>query len=119
MQATNARAYSRRALVALVAVLVTSCTYWEPYPRPTPAAPPSHLPRVLRVATDTAPVLLNAPFVRADTLFGRRAGDTVGIALSALRGLERPRVHALRSVALVIGATAGWVTLGLLAGGLE
>jgi hypothetical protein len=119
MQPTNARAFSRRALAALVAVLVTSCTYWEPHPRPTPAAPPSHLPRVLRVATDTAPVLLNAPFVRADTLFGRRAGDTVGIALSALRGLERPRVHALRSVGLFIGATAGWLTLGLLAGGLE
>jgi hypothetical protein len=43
----------------------------------------------------------------ADTLFGRRAGDSVGIALQELRGLERARVHATRTVGLLVGATAG------------
>jgi hypothetical protein len=100
--------------------LLTSCTYWEPYPRPTPGASPVRLPGSLRATTATVPaIMLTAPFVRADTLFGRRAGDTVGIALQELRGLERPRVHAARTVGLLLGATAGWVTLGLLTGGLE
>jgi hypothetical protein len=63
--------------------------------------------------------VLTAPFVRADTLFGWRAGDTVGIALRELRGLERPQVHAVRTLGLVVGVTAGWVTFGLFTGGLE
>jgi hypothetical protein len=64
-------------------------------------------------------VVLTTPFVRADTLFGRHAGDTVGIALQDLLGLERPRVHAARTVGIVVGATAAWITLGLFTGGLE
>jgi len=103
----------------MVALVVTSCTYWEPFPRSLPRALPSHLPRVLRATTDTAPVLLTTPFVRADSLFGQRGGDTVGIALSEVRRLEQPRVHAVRSASLVLSATAGWLVLGLLAGGLE
>ena len=88
--------------------LPTSCTYWEPYPRPTLGRSPARLPASLRATTATVPAMvLTARFVRADTLFGRRAGDSVGIALQELRGLERPRVHAARTVGLLVGATAG------------
>lgn len=106
--------------VILAVYLLTSCAYWEPYPRPTPGVAPVRLPTSLRATTATGPAkVLTAPFVRADTLFGRRAGDTVGIALQELRVLERPRLHALRTVGLVVAATAGWITLGLFTGGLE
>jgi hypothetical protein len=78
------------------------------------------LPTSLRARTVTGPATVLAdPFVRADTLFGRRAGDTLGVALVDLDGLERPRVHPARTAGLVLGMAAGWITLGLLTGGLE
>jgi hypothetical protein len=113
---------SRRAVaIVLAAALLTGCTYWEPYGRSTESASFWRLPALVRVTTDDTArgLVLAAPFVRADTLFGRSAGDTVGFALSEVRRVERPRVNAVRSVALVLSVTAGWVALGLLGGGLE
>jgi hypothetical protein len=104
---------------AILAVGLTSCTYWAPYPRPTPGVAPVRLPTLLRTTTATAPALISSPFVRNDTLFGQQAGDTIGIALQELRSLERPRVYVIRTIGLVVGATAGLFTLGLYTGGLE
>ena len=103
-----------------VAVLLGSCTYWEPYPRPAPAPPSPRLPSSLRAASDSGPpLLLVEPFVRADTLFGRVGRDTVGLPLERLHEIQRQRVHGLRTLGLIAGVSAVWITAGLYGGGLE
>lgn len=105
--------------LAGLALLLGSCTYWEPYPPVRPASP-SSLPSSLRVTSDTgAPVLLVEPFVRADTLLGQVGRDTVGVRLGEIRELQRQRVHGLRTLGLVAGVSAVWITVGLYGGGLE
>ena len=102
-----------------LALLLGSCTYWEPYPPPAPATS-SRLPSSLRAASDTgASVLLIEPFVRADTLFGRVGRDTARLPLGQVRQLQRQRVHGLRTLGLIAGVSAVWVTVGLYGGGLE
>ena len=102
-----------------LALLLGSCTYWEPYPPPT-LATSSRLPSSLRVASDTGgSVLLIEPFVRADTLFGRLGRDTARLPLGDVRELQRQRVHGLRTLGLIAGVSAAWVAVGLYGGGLE
>ena len=102
-----------------VTLLLGSCTYWESYPPLAPTSP-SRLPSSLRVAFDTGTsVLLVDPFVRADTLFGRTGRNTVGVPLGQIRKLQRQRVHGLRTLGLVAGVSAVWITVGLYAGGLD
>ena len=60
-------------------------------------------------------MLLVEPYVRLDSLFGRRGGSTVGISLQGAPRLERQRVHAVRTVALVLAITAASVPLTLAA----
>ena len=103
-----------------VAALLGSCTYWEPYPRPAPAPPSPSLPSSLRAASDSgAALLLVEPFVRADSLFGRVGDDTVGLPLEHLREIQRQRVDGLRTLGLIAGVAAVWITVGLYGGGLE
>jgi hypothetical protein len=110
----------RTWLLAGMALLSGGCTYWEPYPSPSVAPPLFRLPSSLRAASDTGtPLLLLEPFVRADTLFGRVGGDTVGLPLQQVRELRRPRVDGLRTLGLIVGVSAVWITAGLLGGGLE
>jgi hypothetical protein len=52
---------------------------------------------------DSSRVELTAPFVRSDSLYGRLRGDTVGVALSDIAGLERSRFSVSRTAALVVG----------------
>jgi hypothetical protein len=105
--------------LAALALCLASCTYWEPYPPVRPAGP-SSLPSSLRVSPDTgASVVLVEPFVRADTLLGRVGRDTVGVRLKEIRELQRQRVHGLRTLGLVAGVSAVWITVGLYGGGLE
>jgi hypothetical protein len=104
----------------LACVLLPGCTSWKPYGHPSETASLARLPAMLRVIRDDEPALvLAAPFVRADSLFGRRGGDTVGMVLSELRAVQRPRVHAARSLILLLSVAAAWISLGLLGGGLE
>jgi hypothetical protein len=100
-----------------VVILLLGCTRWESYavPSPVPALPSS-----LRISTTgQAPTVVVHPFVRHDTLYGSSRGDTVGIALTAIEHLERPRLDGLRTTATVVGGMAAWITVGLLSGGLE
>jgi hypothetical protein len=99
-------------------VLLMACTRWEPYP--VPVAPAPALPSLLRVwATGRAPAVLDHPFVREDTLYGRSRGDTLGLALPAIERVERPRLAVLRTVGSVVGGLAAMVSLALLGGGWE
>jgi hypothetical protein len=112
------RAPDLRACAWVLLTLVSACTRWEPYvvsPEPAP-----RLPSSLRVSAPSwTSLLLVQPFVRRDTLYGRSRGDTLGIALHKIDKLERPRLDASRTAATVLGSVAGWITLGLLGGGLE
>jgi hypothetical protein len=101
-------------------VLLAGCTRWESFQLPTAPEPKPGMPSYLRVsAPPRDPTVLVQPFVRGDTLYGRSRGDTLGIALPAIERLERPRLDGLRTAATVVGSMAAWITVGLLAGGLE
>lgn len=109
-----------RCASASLMLLLGSCTYWEPYPRPAPAPPSPDLPSSLRATSGTGPsVLLVEPFVGADTLYGRTGRDTIRIPLSEVRALQRQRVDGLRTTGLVLGVTVVWTAVALYAGGLE
>jgi hypothetical protein len=100
-----------------IALLVAGCTYWEPYPLPAPSIRP---PSALRASDHTGALLyLVEPFVSADTLFGRVGRDTVGLPLAQLRGIQRQRLDGLRTLGLIAGVSAVWITVGLYSGGLE
>jgi hypothetical protein len=103
-----------------VVVLLLGCAHWELYPLPASAPEAPRLPTSLRVWTaDRAPTVLVRPIVRADTLYGSSRGDTLAIPLSAVQRLERQRLEAGRTVAAVAGGLALWITVAVLAGGLE
>ena len=104
----------------LVVVLLLGCTHWEPFPVPTPDAEAPRLPTSLRVRTsDHAATVVSWPLVRADTLYGRSGRDTLAIPLSAVQRLERQRLEVGRTVAVVVGSSALWITVALVGGGLE
>jgi hypothetical protein len=103
---------SARVLSVAFAALLAACTRWEAMP--TPIAP-ADLPRSVRVwSTDGARTLLSAPFVRQDTLYGRSGDDTVGIALTRIERVARPRLNAAKSAGTLVGGLAAWLTLALL-----
>jgi hypothetical protein len=109
-----------RALIwaTIMLVPVAGCTRWEPYRLPAPAA--GTLPTLLRVWSPAGSrVVLTKPYLRSDSLFGRHAGDTVVIALTAIERVERPHIDALRTAGTVIGGLAVWLTVGILGGALE
>jgi hypothetical protein len=84
---------------------------------PTPGP---ELPSSLRVwSSEAGATVLAQPFVRGDTLYGRSRRDTVAFAVSDLARVERPRLDGWRTAAGVVGGLAAWITVGLLAGGLE
>jgi hypothetical protein len=73
----------------------------------------------VRVWTSGRATVLAQPFVRRDTLYGRSRGDTLGIAVTTIERVERPRLDGLRTAGAVVGGLASWITLGLLSGGWE
>ena len=95
--------------VALIALLA-ACTRWETVPTPVG---PANLPSSLSVWSNGASTLLNAPFVRQDTLFGRSGGDTVGIALTSIDRVARPRLDVAKSAGTLLGGLAAWTAVGL------
>jgi hypothetical protein len=110
---------SRPVLAALIMLIpISGCTRWEPYRLPAPAV--GTLPRLLRVWSPAGPrLVLTKPFLRADSLFGHHRVDTVGVAVSTIERVERPRIDALRTAGTVVGGLAAWVTVGILGGALE
>ena len=80
------------------------CSSWRPYEPPVPLSQSILLPSRLRVTlADGSQAELNSPFVRADTLYGRSGPrqDTLTMAVTAVRGLERERLSVWRT----LGAT--------------
>ena len=78
------------------------------------------MPSYVRVSAPGRPAtVLVQPFVRLDTLYGRSQKDTLGLASPAFERVERPKMDGLRTAAVVVGSLAAWISLGLVAGGLE
>jgi hypothetical protein len=87
------------------------CFSWRPYEQPAPLSQPTGLPSPLRVTlADSSQAELHSPFVRADTLYGRSGPrrDTLAIAVTAVRGLERERLSVWRTLGVTtVVAPAG------------
>lgn len=97
--------------VAFVALL-GACTRWETVP--TPVAP-AELPSSIQVwSIDGARTALSTLFVRQDTLYGRSAGDRVGIPLARIERVARPRLDGAKSAGTLLGGLAAWLALGLM-----
>jgi hypothetical protein len=95
--------------LCVIALFLGGCTYWEPILPPVPSA---DLPSSLRISLDSGPpLLLVEPYVRTDTLFGRVASDTVELPVEQLHGIERQRIHVLRTLGLIAGVSAFWITV--------
>jgi hypothetical protein len=99
----------RCSALAILVTTVTGCYTWQPYDiGATPAA--SHaLPDSLRITRhDSSRVALNAPFVRADTLFGFHHGDTVAVSFADIADLQRLRFSTGRTVVLALAPAAAF-----------
>ncbi len=96
------------ALPALLALGTAACFTWRPYEPAAPLAESSDLPQRVRVfAGDSAPIPLNSPYVRRDSLFGRTdALDTVSFAVADVQSLEASRFHLWRTLGATIVAPA-------------
>lgn len=101
----------RTGSAAALALALAGCATWHPWEPAAPLAQSSDLPYRLRATmADSTRVVLTAPFVRADSLYGRPSPrDTAAFSLSAVRGLERERFSLWRTV----GATVGVPVLAL------
>lgn len=108
-----ARRLCPRLLAALVLSLpVGGCATWRSYDAGPGLIAGQSLPFYLRATReDSSRMVLTAPFVQADTLYGRSDGDKVGVPVVEIVHLERQRVHAGRTAAVVVGVPA--VALGV------
>ncbi len=88
---------------------LAGCFSWRPWEPAAPLSPSAGLPYRLRATLgDSSRVQLTSPFVRADTLYGRSGPtrDTVALAVTEVRGLERERFSVWRTLGLTVGAPA-------------
>jgi hypothetical protein len=91
------------------ALTLAGCVGWGPYESPAPLSESRGVPYRLRgTMTDGRRVELTSPFVRTDTLFGRTGPprDTVALAVSDVRGLERERLDIWRTLGLTVAPVA-------------
>ena len=105
---------SRGSWMVAIVLLLSACAAWRPYelaPDPTANRPLPYLLRATRV--DSSRVILTAPFMRADTLYGQKRvrGDTIALPVSEIVRLERERLILDRTLAVAIGVPA--VALGI------
>ena len=109
------------ALPVLLALGTAACFTWRSYEPAAPLAESSDLPQRVRVfAGDSAPIPLNSPYVRRDSLFGRTdARDTVGFAVAEVKALEASRFHLWRTLGatIVAPATALLITYAIVCNG--
>ena len=102
-------ACSPLALALALALSLTGCFSWRPYEPAAPLSQSTGLPYRLRATlADSSRVELTSPFVRADTLYGRSGPerDTLALAVTEVRGLERERFSVWRTLGLTVGAPA-------------
>jgi hypothetical protein len=108
---------ARRLCPRLLAGLVLSlpmggCATWRSYDAGPGLSAGQPLPYYLRATrADSSRLVLTAPFVRADTLHGRRGRDRVAVPVAEIVHLERQRVNPGRTAAVVVGVPA--VALGV------
>jgi hypothetical protein len=100
-----------RPYLSLIAALVlAACTTWQPLARDSTGAPLARLPYAVRITRlDSSRVALLAPFLRQDTLFGRRARDTLAVPLHQIRGVERQQFSVVRTAAAILAIPVAFV----------
>ncbi len=103
----------RRSLVRImtlcVGCLLSSCATWRPYELAREAGPGSPFPHLLRVTRqDSSRVVLTAPYMRADTLYGlkRVRGDTLALPTKQIIHLEHEELSLGRTLAVGLGVPA-------------
>jgi hypothetical protein len=92
-----------------LALSLVGCFSWRPYAPAAPLSQSTALPSRLRATlADSSRVELISPFVRADTLYGRSGPrrETLALAVSSLRRLERGRFSVWRTLGVIVGAPA-------------
>ena len=99
-----------RRLGVLGLLLLAACTSWRPFVLDTAGAPAARLPYAIRVTrADGSRLAVLAPFVRHDSLFGRRGRDTLAIAFGDISYLERERFSALRTGAVLLAIPTAFI----------
>lgn len=96
------------AILAL-ALSLAGCFSWKPYESAAPLSQSTGLPYRLRATlADSSRVELTSPFVQADTLYGRSGPrrDTLALAITEVRQLERQRFNVWRTLGVTVGAPA-------------
>lgn len=108
VSSTLAGHFGLRVLALIGITLGTSgCVTWRPYDlRPEFTAGQSLPHRLRATRADSSRISLTAPFVRADTLYGRMRADTVGLRITDIAYLERERLSLERTAAMVVGVPA-------------
>lgn len=89
--------------------LLSGCVTWQPYELDPDAGPGRAVPHLLRVTQqDSSRIVLTAPFVRADTLYGlkRVRGDTLALPTTQITRLEHERLNLGRTLAVGLGVPA-------------
>ena len=100
-----ARFPAKGTVAALTAAALVGCVSWHPIGLAAGVSETRPLPFRVRVTrVDSSRVTVLAPFLRADTLYGRLAGDTIGIPLSAIGHAEREQTHLVLTAAVVLMA---------------
>ena len=103
---------SRLLAALLLSLPMGGCATWHSYDAGPGLSAGQSLPYYLRATReDSSRMVLTAPFVRAETLYGRRGRDRVEVSVAEIVLLERQRVNPGRTAALVFGVPA--VALGL------
>ena len=98
-----------RILTLSVAWLLWGCVTWRPYELGREAGPASPFPHLLRVTRqDSSRVVLTAPYVRADTLYGLKQvrGDTLALPTTQIIHLEHEQLSLGRTLAVGLGVPA-------------
>lgn len=90
-----------------IALNLVGCFSWRPYEPAVPLSQSTGVPhRVRATLADSSRVELTSPFVRADTLYGRSGPrrDTLALAVTEVRRLERERFQVWRTLGVTVGA---------------
>jgi hypothetical protein len=98
-----------RIVTMSTACLLWGCVTWRPYEVGQDDGRGNAFPHLLRVTRhDSSRVVLTAPFVRDDTLYGlrRMRGDTLAFPMTQIVHLERERLSLGRTLAVGIGIPA-------------
>jgi hypothetical protein len=113
-----------RELIALTfAIATTGCFSWRPYEPAAPLTEASSLPYRLRATlADSSRVDLTAPFVQADSLYGRSGGpkrDTLALSVADVRRLEHQRFNIWRTLGAVLAPPAALVGVAVVVCSVE